>query len=230
MKLIKLSSIILCAALVLSGCGTIGKMNNTAKGGVIGGAGGAGVGALIGGLIGKGKGAAIGAGVGAAVGVGAGVLIGKKMDKAAEQAKQIEGAKVEQGEEQGVQYVKVTLDSGITFPTNGTTLSQQAKSSLSKFASQLDPQFDLAICGHTDNTGTLEVNQRISLQRAQSVANYLTTNGIEYAQLKSVKGYDYQYPVADNSTEAGRAQNRRVELYLLPSQQMIDQANKEASN
>ena len=64
MKLIKLSSIILCAALVLSGCGTIGKMNNTAKGGVIGGAGGAGVGALIGGLIGKGKGAAIGAGVG----------------------------------------------------------------------------------------------------------------------------------------------------------------------
>ena len=148
--------------------------------------------------------------------------------KAAEQAKQIEGAKVEQGEEQGVQYVKVTLDSGITFPTNGTTLSQQAKNSLSKFAGQLDPQFDLAICGHTDNTGTLEVNQRISLQRAQSVANYLTANGIAYAQLKSVKGYDYQYPVADNSTEAGRSQNRRVELYLLPSQQMIDQANQAA--
>ena len=70
-------------------------LNNTAKGGMIGGAGGAGVGALIGGLIGKGKGAGIGAAVGAAVGTGAGVFIGRKMDKAAEQAKQIEGAKVE---------------------------------------------------------------------------------------------------------------------------------------
>ncbi len=197
---------------------------------MIGGGGGAGVGALIGGLIGNGKGAAIGAGVGAVVGAGAGVLIGKKMDKAAEQAKQIEGAKVEQGStDEGVKYVKVTLDSGITFPTNGTTLSKTAETSLSKFIGQLDPQFDLAVCGHTDNTGSLEVNQRISLQRAQSVANYLTSCGVAYSRLQSVKGYDYQYPVADNNSEAGRAQNRRVELYLLPSQAMIDSANKEAA-
>ena len=216
----------LSAAILLTG----GGMNNTAKGGLIGGGSGAGAGALIGGLIGKGKGAAIGAGVGAIVGAGAGVLIGRKMDKAAQQAAEIQGATVEQGEQDGVRYVKVTLDSGITFPTNGTSLSAAAKSSLSNFITELDPQFDLAVAGHTDNTGTKAVNQRVSTERAQSVANYLTSCGVAYARLKSVKGYDYQYPIADNATSQGRAQNRRVELYLLPSKAMIEEANAQAGN
>ena len=216
----------LCLAIMLPGCSS--SLNNTVKGGIIGGTSGAGVGALIGGLIGKGKGAGIGAAVGAAVGTGAGVLIGKKMDKAAEQAKQIEGAKVEKGETDGVQYVKVTLDSGITFKTNEINLSTTAQNSLATFASQLDPQFDLAICGHTDNVGTLEVNKRISKQRAQSVANFLETKGVAASRLKSVEGYDYQYPVASNDTKEGQAQNRRVELYLIPSEAMIAEANSQA--
>ncbi len=216
----------LCLAIMLPGCSS--SLNNTTKGGIIGGTSGAGVGALIGGLIGKGKGAGIGAAVGAAVGTGAGVLIGKKMDKAAEQAKQIEGAKVEKGETDGVQYVKVTLDSGITFKTNEINLSTTAQKSLATFASQLDPQFDLAICGHTDNVGTLEVNKRISKQRAQSVANFLETKGVAASRLKSVEGYDYQYPVASNDTKEGQAQNRRVELYLIPSEAMIAEANSQA--
>lgn len=225
----KIKALLACAlsvAILLTGCG----MNNTAKGGLIGGGSGAGAGALIGGLIGKGKGAAIGAGVGAIVGAGAGVLIGRKMDKAAQQAAEIQGATVEQGEQDGVKYVKVTLDSGITFPTNGTSLSAAAKSSLSNFITELDPQFDLAVAGHTDNTGTKAVNQRVSTERAQSVANYLTSCGVAYARLKSVKGYDYQYPIADNATSQGRAQNRRVELYLLPSKAMIEEANAQAGN
>ena len=226
MKIKALLACALSAAILLTGCG----MNNTAKGGLIGGGSGAGAGALIGGLIGKGKGAAIGAGVGAIVGAGAGVLIGRKMDKAAQQAAEIQGATVEQGEQDGVRYVKVTLDSGITFPTNGTSLSAAAKSSLSNFITELDPQFDLAVAGHTDNTGTKAVNQRVSTERAQSVANYLTSCGVAYARLKSVKGYDYQYPIADNATSQGRAQNRRVELYLLPSKAMIEEANTQAGN
>lgn len=227
MKKIKLTAIVLlCAAILMPSCST--PLNNTAKGGMIGGAGGAGVGALIGGLIGKGKGAGIGAAVGAAVGTGAGVLIGRKMDKAAEQAKQIEGAKVEQGEQEGVKYVKVTLDSGITFALNQTALSQTAKNSLALFASQLDPQFDLAICGHTDNTGSLAVNQRVSTERAQSVADYLSKSGIASSRMKSVKGYDYQYPIASNNTKEGQALNRRVELYLIPSAEMVASAEKEA--
>ena len=89
MKKTKFMAILLSGCLVLSGCGSL---NNTAKGGMIGGGSGAALGAIIGGIAGHGKGAAIGAAVGAAVGTGAGVLIGKKMDKAAEQAAQIEGA------------------------------------------------------------------------------------------------------------------------------------------
>ena len=138
-------------ALLLSGCG----MSNTAKGGLIGGGGGAALGALVGGLAGKGKGAAIGAAVGAAVGTGAGVLIGKKMDKAAQQAQQIEGAEVEQvTDNNGLQAVKVTFDSGILFTTSSATLSSAAKASLSKFANNVLNQnrdMDVAIYGYTDN-------------------------------------------------------------------------------
>ena len=74
------------------------------------------------------------------------------------------------------------------------------------------------------------MKQRLDRQRAQSVANYLTAVGLAYSRLRSVKGYDYQYPVADNNTATGRAQNRRVELYLLPSQAMINDAQKQADN
>ena len=89
-----------------------GSMNNTGKGAAIGGGSGAALGAILGGVIGKGKGAAIGAAIGTAVGAGTGALIGKKMDKAAAEAKQIEGAQVEQiTDNNGLQAVKVTFDS-----------------------------------------------------------------------------------------------------------------------
>lgn len=107
MKKTKIMALLLSATLVFSGCG---NMNNTAKGGLIGGGGGAALGAIIGGIAGHGKGAAIGAAVGAAVGTGAGVLIGKKMDKAAEEAAQIQGAQVEQvTDNNGLQAVKLLL-------------------------------------------------------------------------------------------------------------------------
>ena len=119
MKKTKIMALLLSATLVFSGCG---NMNNTAKGGLIGGGGGAALGAIIGGIAGHGKGAAIGAAVGAAVGTGAGVLIGKKMDKAAEEAAQIQGAQVEQvTDNNGLQAVKVTFDSGILFNTGTRT-------------------------------------------------------------------------------------------------------------
>ena len=96
--------------------GSCGSMNNTGKGAAIGGGSGAALGAILGGVIGKGKGAAIGAAIGTAVGAGTGALIGKKMDKAAAEAKQIEGAQVEQiTDNNGLQAVKVTFDSGIHF-------------------------------------------------------------------------------------------------------------------
>ncbi len=233
MKKTSYMAILLSGCLVLSGCGSL---NNTAKGGMIGGGSGAALGALIGGIAGHGKGAAIGAAVGAAVGTGAGVLIGRKMDKAAEQAAQIEGAEVEQvTDNNGLQAVKVTFDSGILFTTSSSTLSASAKSALSKFANNVliqNPDMDVAIYGYTDNTGwknstaeqSVQKNLELSQARAQSVSNYLRECGTTISQIKSVEGLGESNPVADNSTEAGRQENRRVEVYMYASQQMIQAA------
>lgn len=211
-------------------------MSNTGKGALIGGGSGAAVGAGLGAIFGKGKGAAIGAAVGAAVGTTAGALIGKKMDKAAEQAKQVEGAQVEQiTDNNGLQAVKVTFDSGILFSTSSATLSASAKASLSKFANNVLNQnrnMDVAIYGYTDNQGwknstaeqSKQKNLNLSQERAQSVASYLLGCGVASTQIKTVEGMGEANPVADNSTEAGRQENRRVEVYLYASQQMIQQA------
>ena len=234
MKKISFMAITLSGCLLLSSCG----MTNTAKGGMIGGGGGAALGALIGGLAGNGKGAAIGAAVGAAVGTGAGVLIGKKMDKAAQQAAQIEGAEVEQvTDNNGLQAVKVTFDSGILFNTGSSSLSPSAQASLSKFANNVINQnrtMDIAIYGYTDNTGwrnstpeqSAQKNVNLSQTRAQSVSTYLLNCGASPAQIKAVQGLGESNPVASNATPEGREQNRRVEVYMYASQQMIQQAEQ----
>ena len=221
MKKTKITALLLCVTLILSGCAS---MNNTTKGGLLGGGGGAALGAVVGGLIGKGKGAAIGAGIGAAVGAGAGVLIGKKMDKAAAEAAAIEGAQVEQvTDNNGLQAVKVTFDSGILFDLNSSTLKAAARTSLTEFSAILksNTDMDVAIFGHTDKSGTLEVNQRVSKQRAESVQNFLKGLGVAADQLVTVEGKDYQE--YDDSKSA--AENRRVEIYLYASKEMIEAAN-----
>lgn len=233
MKKMKFSICALSLAMLLSSCG---GMTNTAKGGLIGGGGGAGLGALIGGLIGHGKGAAIGAAVGAAVGGGAGVLIGNKMDKA-KKAAELANAQAEVIQNQdGTSYVKATFDSGLLFNTGSATLSTNAKASINKFINSLlaeDNTYELAVCGFTDNAGwknsTAEQskakNLNLSQQRADAVSSQITSAGYPAARLVSVKGYGEDKPVADNSTAAGKAQNRRVEVYILPSKDMINAAN-----
>lgn len=212
------------AALVMVGCSS---MSNTGKGALYGGGGGAALGAGIGALIGGGKGAAIGAAVGGGVGAGAGALIGKKMDKQQAELEKIQGAQVEQTTDQnGLQAIKVTFDSGILFATNSSTLSQASRDALSRFATSLKttPETDVTIFGFTDNTGSREVNDRLSQQRADAVDAYLVSQGVAQARM-SAKGLAWDNPVADNSTAAGRAQNRRVEVYITANEAMIEQAN-----
>jgi outer membrane protein OmpA-like peptidoglycan-associated protein len=220
MKKIKVTVSLLCFALIFSGCSSL---SNTAKGGIIGGTSGATLGAVVGGLIGKGKGAAIGAAVGTAVGTSAGVIIGKKMDQKAAAAAAIEGAQVETVQDtNGLQAVKVTFDSGILFALNSSTLSTSAKSSLKEFSEILkeDNTLDIAIVGHTDKTGTYEVNQKVSTQRAQAVETYLKSCGVGASQIQSVEGVAYdQY---DDTKTA--AENRRVEVYMYASEEMIKNA------
>lgn len=224
MKKMKFTAVLLSSAILLASCGT---MNNTAKGGVIGGGSGAAAGAIIGGLIGKGKGAAIGAAVGAAVGTGTGVIIGKKMDKKAAEAAKIEGAQVEKvTDTNGLAAVKVTFESGILFGFNSSALSNTSKSSLSELARILreDNTTDIAIIGHTDKVGTYDANIKVSKDRAYAVENYLQSCGVTTSQFKEVQGVGYsQY---DDSMTA--SQNRRVDVYMYASEQMIK--NAEAGN
>lgn len=221
------ASIILCVSILFSGCKT---SNNATKGGLLGGAGGALAGAGIGALIGKGKGAAIGAAIGGAVGAGTGVIIGKKMDRQKAELEKIEGAKVETvTDANNLQGIRVTFDSGILFATNRSDLNASSKSALLKFAASLkqNPETDLTIYGHTDNTGSRELNEKLSWSRASSVAGFLSQNGIATSRMKT-EGKASDMPVADNSTAAGRTQNRRVEVYITANEQMIKQAELES--
>ena len=222
---IKALTLSLCAALLLSCCGS---WKDTGIGTGIGAAAGAAIGLGIGHLAGN---KAVGTAIGATVGAGAGALIGRKMDKAAEAAKQVEGAQVELVDINGLPAVKVTFDSGILFDFNSSKLSDDAKASLTKFAEVLKatPDADVAILGHTDNVGTEKANQSVSEKRAKAVADFLKAQGVAASQVKDVLGMNYSQPVASNDTEEGRAQNRRVEVYMYASQAMIDAANAEAA-
>lgn len=233
MKFAKIAVVLVLAGSMLVGTGCA-SMNNTGKGALIGGGGGAGVGAGVGALIGGGKGAAIGAAIGAAVGTGAGALIGNKMDKQQKEleAELAEKAQVEQVTDQnGLQAIKVTFNGGILFPTNGVTLNTSAKSELSRFANSLinNPDTDVQIYGFTDNTGTYEVNQRVASGRADAVRTYLLNSGVAANRLSAI-ALPMQDYVASNATPEGRAQNRRVEIYITANQTMIQKAENGTLN
>lgn len=229
MNLLKKSTMVILAGAILAGGATsCSSWTNTGKGAAIGGGGGAALGAGIGALIGGGKGAGIGSAIGAVVGTGAGVLIGQRMDKQQKELEQqlANQAKVEETKDQnGLQAIKITFDGGILFPTNGTTLSAHAQQDLTKFAVNLlnNPGTNVQIYGFTDNTGTMAVNQRVSTGRADAVRNYLLNCGVPVTRL-AAQGIPMADYVASNDTPEGRAQNRRVEIYITASPEMVQQA------
>lgn len=227
MKSLKVVAASAMAALMLL-TGACSSMTNTGKGALIGGGGGAGLGAAVGALIGGGKGAAIGAGIGAGVGAGAGALIGNRMDKQKKelQAKLAQDAKIEEVKDQnGLAAIRVTFPGGILFPTNGTTLSPSAMAELAKFAAsvQNNPDTNVQIYGFTDNTGSMQANEKVSTGRADSVLSYLAQCGVAPTRL-SAQGIPMADYVASNETAAGRAENRRVEIYITADKKMIEQA------
>ncbi len=212
MRILKISCIALICGAVLVGQTGCSSMTNTGKGALIGG----------------GKGAGIGAAIGAAVGAGAGALIGNRMDKQQKQLQEelANQAKVEETTDaNGLRAIKVTFDGGILFATNSSTLSAQAKTDLAKFAQSVinNPNTNVQIYGFTDNTGTMAVNERVSSARAAAVESYLANQGVPVTRL-SAQGVPMADYVASNETAAGRAQNRRVEIYISADQEMIRQA------
>ena len=218
----KFASYLLCGLLIV-GCG----MSNLGKGSLIGTGAGAAIGAGIGYLIGgDGKAAAIGAAIGGAAGAGTGAIIGNKMDKKAAELAALENAQVETVTDvNGLKAIKVTFDSGILFDFNKATLKADAKRNLDKFAAEMAdlPDTDITVLGHTDNVGSAEANQKVSNNRANAVSSYLQGRGIAKSRIVA-EGHSYNDPVADNSTAEGRAQNRRVEIYISANENMIKAA------
>lgn len=208
---------LLSGSFLLSSCG----LSNAIKGGGIGTAAGAGLGAAIGNVAGN---TGIGAAIGAVIGGAAGTLIGNKMDKQKKELeKSVEGAKIETIN--NGQAIRVTFDSGILFATGSATLSQKSIDALRAFADNMkaNGQTNIQIVGHTDNTGSDRVNDPLSVNRAKSVCNYLAAQGVAQSRMTFL-GKGSHEPIADNSTAEGRKENRRVEIYILPSQEMIQAA------
>ena len=227
-KMKKIIAICLSATLVFASCSSWTKTTN---GTLLGSGAGAALGAGIGLLIGNdAESAAIGAAIGGAVGGGAGAVIGHKMDKKAEELAALEAAQIEKiTDVNGLEGIKVTFDSGILFGFNSSKLNSESKKSLDKFAETMADmtETDITVYGHTDNVGTEEANVKVSTKRAEEVAGYLTKAGIAKERITS-KGMSFTMPVADNDTEEGRAQNRRVEIYITANENMIKEA--EAQN
>ena len=227
MKINKLNiaAFFISGSLLLTSCETVQNANNTQKGAAIGTASGAVIGGILGNNIGKGKNAALGAVLGGIVGGVAGGVIGNKMDKQANDIKNaLPGAEVERVGE----GIKITLSENmVNFAFNSAELTSSAKTNLDKLATVLinNPDTNINIYGHTDNKGTAQVNQKISENRANSVKNYLISKGIASSRMITM-GRGFSEPIASNDTDAGRAQNRRVEFAITANEEMIKDAQQ----
>jgi len=212
------------SAMLLSSCATIQNANSTTKGAAIGTAAGAGLGALIGGKAGN---TAVGALAGAAIGGVAGGLIGKKMDK---QAREIEntvaGAEVIKSDE----GIIVKFDEGILFDFNSSTLKSAARENIANLVATLnkEPGTEILVIGHTDNVGTLNANQKVSESRAAAVKTFAVSQGLAGGRVKT-EGKNFSEPIASNDSDAGRAENRRVEIVVVAGNKMVKEAEKEAA-
>lgn len=186
------------------------KVSKTAWGTGIGAVAGAGIGALVGGK----KGAAWGAGIGAAAGAGTGAY----MDVQARKLRQeLLNTGVQVSTENG--QIRLIMPSNITFDTDSAVFKTSFNpilDSVAKVFAEYD-KTNVQITGHTDSTGTLAHNQTLSQKRASAVATYLINRGISASRINAA-GMGPSYPVASNDTAAGREQNRRVEISVIPMQ------------
>lgn len=218
----KISALILILSLGL-GCNAVKNANKTQKGAVIGASGGAVIGGVIGNNVGKGN-TVLGAIIGGVVGGAAGGYIGNRMDRQAERIEEeIPGAEVTRVGE----GINVTFNegAGVYFDTNKSNIKGTSVETLHKLAGILKeyPKTVILVEGHTDSAGTEEYNMGLSKLRAESVTNYLIGQGIASDRF-TTKWYGELQPVADNSTAEGKSKNRRVELGIVASEELKQEA------
>jgi outer membrane protein OmpA-like peptidoglycan-associated protein len=216
-----LAALFVSAPLLITGCTTYDaytgeeKVSNTAKGAGIG----AGVGAVIAYLANRDESSKerqkrmlAAAGVGAIAGGGVGYYMDSQEAKLRKQLRETGVSVVRDGDS-----INLIMPGNITFDTGSGDLKSSFYDVLNSVAIVLDEyeKTIIAVSGHTDSTGASDFNQKLSEQRARSVANYLKSRDI-VAERFEIVGFGEDYPIADNSTPEGRAQNRRVELTLVP--------------
>jgi outer membrane protein OmpA-like peptidoglycan-associated protein len=198
----------LIATLALAGCTSMGprQQAGTATGAVAGG--------LLGGLLGKSPGAAA---VGAVAGGIAGSAIGQQLDKqAGDLRSSLSSDKI--GVVNKGDRLVVTMPDDLLFATDSAALSPTLRTDLRALAANLVkyPNSTVRVVGHTDNTGTASHNKDLSQRRAKSVAQVLINNGVAPGRIVTI-GRGEIVPVATNLTPEGRAQNRRVEIVIIPN-------------
>ena len=198
------------AALLMAGCADMSpRQQGTAQGAGIGAVAGAVLGAATGGKAGT------DAVIGGALGAVAGNVWSKRQEDrrvALEQATRGTGVEVSRTADN---QLKLNIPNDVSFDVNSATIRPAMRGVLDPFAAALrdDPNARVMIVGHTDNTGPDSVNNPLSLERARSVHDYLTSRGVSPSHMQTA-GRGEREPVADNGTESGRARNRRVEIYL----------------
>ena len=219
-----IAAFFITSTMMLTSCESVKNANNQQKGTVIGTAAGAVIGGVLGNNLGKGKNAPAGAVLGGIVGGVAGNVIGRNMDKQAKDIKEtLPGAEVERVGE----GIKVTMkENMVNFGFDSSDLTSAAKANLDKLAQVLKNNMDtnINIYGHTDSKGTDAYNLSLSERRAAAVKNYLVSQGVSAGRMFTM-GVGEKEPVASNDTDAGRAENRRVEFAITANQEMINDAN-----
>lgn len=205
-------SVAALAVAVLSGCA---DMTETQRGTAQGAGIGAVAGALIGAATGGSKGAATGAVLGGAVGAGGGYIWSKKMQEqkiAMERATAGTGVAVSQTADN---RLKLDIPSDASFDVGRSAIKPNFVPVLNRFADSLNqnPVTTVTIIGHTDSTGSDAINNPLSFERANAARNYLISRGVAPQRI-ATDGRGSREPIASNATEQGRAQNRRVEIYV----------------
>jgi outer membrane protein OmpA-like peptidoglycan-associated protein len=224
----KILGLLLAIAFLFSSCEAVKNTNKTQRGGAVGAAGGAVIGGVIGNNTGDGDNSVLGAIIGGVVGGAAGAYIGNRMDKQAKEIEQeIPGAEVTRVGE----GINVTFDenSGVYFATDKSNIAGESEISLLKLIGifQKYPKTNIIVEGHTDSTGSDSYNMDLSKRRAQSVTDYLSSNGIFTSRINT-NWYGEEQPKFDNTTPEGRSKNRRVELAIVANEELKDEAKQKA--
>lgn len=202
----------LVAMLGMQGCASL---NNTEKGAIIGGATGAAAGAVIGHKTGS---TARGAILGAVVGGAAGAAIGNRMDDQAEELERdLPGATVSRMGE----GIAITFDSGLLFDFDSAELRAESRENLRNLANSIEEWegSNILIVGHTDSKGSDSYNHDLSVRRANSAKQFLVTQGVPAFRIEAA-GRGEAEPIADNESDWGRQQNRRIEVAIFASEEL----------